>query len=147
MKNCITSVIKADAEELVGLSVESRILERRIEVLKQRILNAAVREIHTGGSHIKFKAERLFPFISRCRLESVLRQRKALPDDVLDNILQEVTEVRRTPRHMKIVFGKTHLKKIREALQAHGIEENTAQGVNASAVHVGTTEHRASTTN
>jgi hypothetical protein len=127
-KNTVSPEIRTVAAELVDLTLSSKITERRIENLRARILSAAIKEIHVNGTVIKCKAEKYFSVIAKGRIEDLLRNRKLLSDDVLDGLIAEAAEIRRAPRYTKIVFGKTHLKKIREALQAHGISNNTAHG-------------------
>ncbi|MCX6986260.1 MAG: hypothetical protein NT118_16160 [Lentisphaerae bacterium] len=125
-KTSVSPNTKAEAEELVNCVIEGKILEGRIEALKQKICPAVRAEIHINGTIIKRRAGQSYPFLIKGNFEKILRDRKVLPDDALDKIISEASVSRQIPERIEVWLGKTHKDGICSTLRDYGI---VAKGV------------------
>lgn len=109
------------ARDLVRLVVQGKILESRIEDLKNRIGSAAESEICVSGAIVKWKLARTWHGFTKDRMRQIILERKLVPEDQIHALFEDATATRLISANLQVWLGKTQKKEIRLALEKFGI--------------------------
>lgn len=113
--------VRTLAGELVRLVIQGKILEAHIEDLKSRIGPAAGKEIRVNGAVVKWKRLRTWHGFTKDRMRQILLERKLIPEDQVDALLEDATATRQISANLQVRLGKALQKEIRLTLEKFGI--------------------------